>query len=98
MARLDAEEAWAHQTSEPERLSPPEVVDYLRSLPRLWADSGPEGRQALATAIFKRTDVLGFERLEYELTPDAIALGMNAALPPIIEFGEKREFGRGERI
>jgi hypothetical protein len=39
-----------------------------------------------------------FQRLDYELTPDAIDLGLNAALPPILEltirFGE---FGRGER-
>ena len=50
-------------------------------------------------AIFARLDVLGFERLEYELTPDAIDLGLDAALPPVIELGGKiGEFGRGERI
>ncbi len=59
-----------------QRLSSAEVVAYLRSLPSLWADSGPDGRQALATALFARTDVLGFERMEYELTPDAIELGL----------------------
>jgi hypothetical protein len=34
--------------------------------------------------------------MEYELTPDAIELGLNAALPTVLEldFGE---FGRGER-
>jgi len=32
-----------------------------------WADSGPEARHAIATAVFARTDVLGFERMEYEL-------------------------------
>ena len=58
------------------RLTPPEIVAYLRSLPALWADSGPDARQTLTTAIFARTDVLGFERMEYELTPDAIALGL----------------------
>jgi hypothetical protein len=71
---------------------------YTRSLPRLWADSGPDGRQALVVAIFARLDVLGFRRLEYELTPDAIDLGLDAALPPVIELGSKiGEFGRGER-
>jgi hypothetical protein len=74
-------------------------VDYTRSLPRLWADSGPDGRQTLVIAIFTRLDVLGFQRLEYELTPDAIDLGFGAALPPMIELGSKiGEFGRGERI
>ena len=51
----------------------------------------------LATALCARTDVLGFERMEYELTPDAIELGLGAALPAVFELGQKREFGRGER-
>ena len=70
---------------------------YLRSLPSVWADSGPDGRQALTTALFARTDVLGFERMEYELTPDAIELGLGAALPAVFEIGKERGFGRGER-
>ncbi len=50
------------------------------------------------TAIFARLDVLGFERLEYELTPDAIDLGLDAALPAVLELGRQiGEFGRGER-
>jgi len=98
MARLDAEEALAREPVESRRLTPPEIVDYLRSLPALWADSGPSGRQALVGAIFARTDVLGFERLEYELTPDAIELGLDAALPAVFELGSQiGGFGRGER-
>ena len=50
-------------------------------------------------SIFARLDVLGFERLEYELTPDAIDLGLDAALPAIIQLDRQiSEFGRGERI
>jgi len=99
MARLDAEELTAKQPFESRRLTPPEIVDYTRSLPHLWADSGPEGRQALVAAIFAKLDVLGFERLEYELTTDAIDLGLDAALPPILELESQiGEFGRGERI
>jgi len=50
-------------------------------------------------AIFTRLDVLGFQRLEYALTTDAIDLGLDAALPPIIELERQiGEFGRGERI
>jgi len=50
-------------------------------------------------AIFARLDVLGFQRLEYELTPDAIDIGLDAALPPIFELNRQIvEFGRGERI
>jgi DNA invertase Pin-like site-specific DNA recombinase len=100
MARLDAEERVAREPVEAGRLQPAEIVAYLRSLPSLWSDAGPAGRQALATAIFARTDVLGFERLEYELTQDAVELGLNAALPAVLELGTSKiaEFGRGERI
>ncbi|MGO9206455.1 MAG: hypothetical protein ACLQBX_09780, partial [Candidatus Limnocylindrales bacterium] len=69
------------------------------SLPTLWADTGPDGQQALASALFARTDVLGYEQMFYELTPDAIALGLDAALPPTFELRcSIGEFGRGERI
>jgi hypothetical protein len=98
MAQLDAEEQAAREPVELGSLSSREVVDYLRSLPSLWADAGPDGRQALATAIFARTDVMGFERLEYDLTPDAIELGLDAALPAVFELRcTIAEFGRGER-
>jgi hypothetical protein len=77
---------------------PDEIVGYLRSLPTLWAESGPDARQTLTTAIFARLDVLGFKRLESELTADAIDLGFDAALPPVLEFRSQiGEFGRGER-
>jgi hypothetical protein len=50
-------------------------------------------------AIFARLDVLGSQRLEYELTADAIDLGLDAGLPPILELESQiGEFGRGERI
>jgi hypothetical protein len=50
-------------------------------------------------AIFARLEVLGFKQLEYELTPDAIDLGLDAELPPVIDLGSQiAEFGRGERI
>jgi hypothetical protein len=98
MARLDAEERIAREPVEVPRLTPAEIVDYTRSLPRLWDEAGPQGRPAMVAAIFARLDVLGFHRLEYELTPDAIDLGLDAALPPIIELESKiGEFGRGER-
>ena len=52
----------------------------------------------LATTIFARTEVMGVERLEYELTPEAIELGLDAALPATFELtGTIGEFGRGER-
>ena len=99
MAQLDAEEQAAHEPVAAGRLSSGEIVDYLRSLPALWADAGPDGRQVLATALFARTEVLGFEQMIYELTPDAIELGLAAALPAVFELTcTIGEFGRGERI
>jgi DNA invertase Pin-like site-specific DNA recombinase len=98
MARLDVEERIARQPTETRRLTPAEIVEYARSLPTLWADAGPEGRQALVTAIFSGLDVLGFQQLEYSLSEDAIDLGLDATLPPVIDLGSKiAEFGRGER-
>ena len=38
-------------------MAPDEVVAYLRSLPSLWKDSGPEGRQAIASALFTKLEV-----------------------------------------
>jgi hypothetical protein len=35
--------------------------------------------------------------MEYELTPEAIELGLGVALPAVLDLGQKREFGRGER-
>lgn len=98
MAQLDAEEQAAREPVEAGRLSSGEVVDYLHSLPAIWAEAGPDGRQALATALFARTEVTGFEQMVYELTPDAIELGLDAALPAVFELsGTIAEFGRGER-
>ena len=57
MSRLDAEGRIPREPVERHRLSPAEIVDYTRSVPRLWADSGPGGRQALVIAIFARLDV-----------------------------------------
>jgi hypothetical protein len=59
MARLETEAEVARQPQEDRGLSPSEVVDYLRSLPALRADSGPTRRGALVTTAFAKTDVLG---------------------------------------
>ena len=98
MARLDADERIAREPLERPRLTSQEIAEYTRSLPRLWEESDAVGRQSLVVAIFARLDVLGFKQLEYELTPDALDLGLDAALPPVIDLGSQiGEFGRGER-
>jgi hypothetical protein len=49
--------------------------------------------------LFARTEVTGFEQMVYELTPDAIELGLDAALPAVFELRcTIGEFGRGERV
>ncbi|MCC6227567.1 MAG: recombinase family protein [Microthrixaceae bacterium] len=99
MLRLDAEAEVARSPRDDRRMAPAEVVAYLRSLPAMWADSGPEGRRALATALFATIDVEGYQRMEYTLTPEATELGLSGALPAILEVGAQiGEFGRGERI
>jgi hypothetical protein len=71
---------------------------YLRSLPSLWRDAGPEGRQALASALFTKLKVEGYTKMRYQLTPDAVSLGLGAALPAQLETGgHTGGFGRGER-
>jgi hypothetical protein len=98
MARLDAESAVARQPRQHQRMAPDEVVTYLRSLPSLWNDAGPEGRQALASALFAKLEVEGYQKMRYELTPDARDLGLDAALPAELEVGAQiGGFGRGER-
>ncbi len=65
----------------------------------MWADAGPEGRRALATSLFAKLEVEGYRKMTYTLTPDAIDLGLNAALPAVLEVGAQiGESGRGERI
>ena len=99
MARLDAESTVAKQPRQHQRMAPDEVVAYLRSLPTLWTDSGPEGRQALASALFTKLEVEGYTKMRYQLTPDAVTLGLGTALPARLETGgHTGGFGRGERI
>jgi hypothetical protein len=58
---------------------------------------GDAGRSQ--AAIFSELTVLGFQRLEYVLTEDAMDLGLDAGLPAVMELGSQiGEFGRGERI
>ena len=79
-------------------MAPDEVVAYLRSLPRLWVDAGPAGRQALAAALFTKLDVEGYTKMRFALTPDAVTLGLGAALRAQLETGGHTSgFGRGER-
>ena len=88
MLRLDAESEVARTPRDDRRMPPAEVVAYSGRCLAMWADSGLEGRRALATALFACIDVEVYQRMEYELTPDASKrLGLSAALPAILEAG-----------
>ena len=55
-------------------------------------------RQALASALFTKLEVEGYQKMTYELTPDVVDLGLGAALPARLETGgHTGGFGRGER-
>jgi hypothetical protein len=48
--------------------------------------------------LFAKLEVEGYQRMRYELTPDARDLGLDAALPAELEVGAQMGgFGRGER-
>ena len=79
--RLDAEQDAAAATSGAERLSPEEVVAYLRDLPRLWRDASPEARQLIAASLFEETSALGWRSFRYRWTPHAIRRGLGDVIP-----------------
>ena len=99
MARLDAEERIARKAVVSRRQTSTEIVDYTRSLPRLRADAGPDGRQADPLQRFSPASTCWVSSASNtSLTSDAIDLGLDAALPPIHELEHQiGEFGRGER-
>ena len=97
MAALDAQEAGARV--EAATLSPAVVVAYLSELPRLWADA-PDSRNRIAAALFDRVAVLGHERLDFELSAAAIALGIADGMPStltqrVMELVGARGLGAG---
>ena len=98
MRRLDAEEAAASSAMQ-EAIPADQVVDYLRNLPETWRRAaGGRGRRMVAQSLFTGVQALGFREIEFELTRNAVALGLAAALPA--EGLELRVsgYGRGERI
>jgi hypothetical protein len=92
MSRLDTDEACARQPSA-DAMSAGEVVDYLRDLPRVWAEA-PTSRSRIAEALFERIEVLGFQRARVHPSGAAIGRGLVAALPVSCSLPV---YGRGER-
>ncbi|MFO7533095.1 MAG: hypothetical protein R6W93_11590 [Candidatus Limnocylindrales bacterium] len=92
MSRLDTDEALARRPSA-DAMSAGEVVDYLRDLPRVWAEA-PASRSRIAEALFERIEVLGFQRARIHPSGAAIGRGLAAALPISCSLPV---YGRGER-
>ncbi len=96
MARLDAEEKAARERPEP-AVSARDVRRYLTDLPKLWRDTEPEGRRAIAEAAFDRIDAMGLD-LVIHPSAEAERYGWSEAFgsEPLV-YSISRS-GRGERI
>ena len=96
MARLDAEEKTAK--SRPQvPVTARDVRRYLTDLPRLWRETEPAGRRAIAEAAFDRIDAMGLD-LVIHPSPEAERYGWSEAFgsEPLV-YSISRS-GRGERI
>ena len=58
--------------------------------------AGSGTREDVATALFAKIEVEGYQKMEYELTPEAIELGLHVTPHAVLEVGRHiGEFGRG---
>jgi DNA invertase Pin-like site-specific DNA recombinase len=62
-------------------IDPDEAIAYLRDLPRMWRDMDDQGRRDLALGIYDRIEVTSEGIAGVKLTPEAIAHGLQVALP-----------------
>lgn len=91
MASLDEQERSARDTRSSDLLSADERLEYLRDLPRMWAEA-PNSRRAIAESLFARIDVLGLRRVHIEPTAEAARRGLVEAF-----HARTGGYGRGER-
>ena len=92
MSARDEQERAARVSRSVDVLTSAERVEYLRDLPRLWADA-PASRRAIAESLFARVEVLGLRRAHIEPTPEAARRGLVEAF----YAGGSHGYGRGER-
>lgn len=85
IARLDALRAQRRSLeASPVAADQPDAeaaLAYLADLGKLWTDTSPEGRRALATATFARLGAIGPRIVSLEVTPYAERRGLVLALP-----------------
>lgn len=82
MARLDVEDRDARAVKHADVLGPDEVLEYLRSLPKWWADVDDDHRKLLAETLFEHIAVEGIRRATFRPTPEAVARGLAQAFGP----------------
>ncbi|HET7739961.1 MAG TPA: hypothetical protein VFL67_04855 [Mycobacterium sp.] len=83
MTQLDPEEAAARATATT-RLSDEEVRAYLRDLPALWRDADAAARKTLASALWDDFAALGWQRVEYKWSRNAVEVGLAELVPGVI--------------
>lgn len=99
MVRLDAEAEVARQPQVGQGLTPTEVVSYLRSLPTLWADVGPEVAKLWPSPCSPRPTCWGSNGWSTNSRPMRSNSASAPPCRPVFEIGNDfGEFGRGERI
>ena len=87
MAQLDAEETAALAVV-PGRLSDAEVEGYVRDLPRLWRNTDAAGRKSLATALWTDFAALGWQKVSYAWSRNALEVGLGTLVPGEIHLTE----------
>lgn len=68
-------------STESASIDPDEAIAYLRDIPRMWRDMDDQGRRELALSIYERVETTSDGIAGVKLTPEAIAHGMQLALP-----------------
>jgi hypothetical protein len=97
MRRLDEEESEARRTTR-QAIPAARVVAYLREVPETWQlAAGGRGRRMVAESLFSVIGALGFREMQFELTSNAVALGLADALPAGRLELRVPGYGRGER-
>jgi DNA invertase Pin-like site-specific DNA recombinase len=96
MARLDTEEARAQELVTVE-VSPESVRYYLANPSKLWEDTEPEGRRAIAEATFDRIEAIGLDLVVHP-SAEAERYGWSEAFGSEPLMCSISHSGRGERI
>ena len=96
MTRLDVEEAQARERVTV-NVTPDAARHYLENPSKLWDDTEPEGRRAIAEATFDRIEAVGLDLIVHP-SADAEQYGWSDAFGAEPLVCSISRYGRGERI